>query len=176
MKKLNKNEKTLVMVTSAVAFVYLFNLLIFSPLRGKFGGLEDNISRSELMLRRYQELERKRDYLLAQSQDIEKYLALAGSPNERITAILSKIESETRKAGLTVLDMKPDASSTALVGEGIYRVQLHCEGDVKKIFSFIYSLENADVLFKIDRLNLSLKDETSGIMKLEAGILGITFS
>ena len=65
---------------------------------------------------------------LAQSQDIEKYLALQGSPNERITAILSKIESETRKAALTVLDMKPDASSTALVGEGIYRVQLHCEG------------------------------------------------
>ena len=88
---------------------------------------------------------------------------------------MSKIESETRKAGLTVLDMKPDASSTQLVSEGIYRIQLHCEGDVKKIFNFIYSLENSDVLFKIDRLNLSLKDETSGIMKLEAGILGITF-
>ena len=175
MKKLNKNEKTLVIVTSALAFVYLFNFLIFSPLREKFGGLEENISRSELQLRRFQELERKRDYLLAQYQDIEKYLSLKGSPNEKITAILSKIESETRKAGLTVLDMKPDASSTQLVSEGIYRIQLHCEGDVKKIFNFIYSLENADVLFKIDRLNLSLKDETSGIMKLEAGILGITF-
>src|SRR3989338_3398138 len=99
MKKLNKNEKTLVMVTSALAFVYLFNFSIFSPLREKFGGLEENISRSELMLRRYQELERKRDYLLAKYQDIEKYLVLQGLPNERITAILSKIESETRKAG-----------------------------------------------------------------------------
>ena len=175
MKKLNKNEKTLVIVTSGLAFVYLFNFLIFSPLREKFGGLEENISRSELQLRRFQELERKRDYLLAQYQDIEKYLALKGSPNEKITAILSKIEAETRKAGLTVLDMKPDASSAQLVSEGIYRIQLHCEGDVKKIFNFIYSLENSDVLFKIDRLNLSLKDETSGIMKLEAGILGITF-
>ena len=39
--------------------------------------------------------------------------------------------------------------------------------------NFIYSLENADLLIRIEKFNLALKDENTGIMKLEASIIGV---
>lgn len=176
MRKFSRNEKILGAAVLAVLFVYLFNLLVFTPLRDKFGALEENVNRSELSLRKYLELERRRDFLLGEYKNIEKYLSLKGSSNENITAILTKIEALARKAGLTILDMKPEASAKEGEASGVYHFQLNAEGELKKMVNFIYSLEDAEILLKIDRLNLSVKDENTGVMKLESLILGVVVS
>ena len=92
-----------------------------------------------------------------------------------MAAVLSRIEQEASSAGLTIVDMKPDSAQPDPKAEpSILRVQLNAEADISKIMSFIYSLENADLLIRIEKFNLALKDENTGIMKLEASIIGVS--
>jgi hypothetical protein len=101
-------------------------------------------------------------------------LSLKGTDDEKMTLILSRIESEARKAGLTIIDMKSDASKSKTKSlTPVFRIRLNAEADMPKIVAFIYGLENTDIFLKVDRVTISVKDEETGAMKLEAIILGI---
>lgn len=174
MRQLSKNEKILGGVVLFLLFGFIFTQLIIVPLREKLSAVEQDIAGAKLLIRKYSGLEEEKDFLLKEYKKIERYLSLKGSDDEKMTAVLSKVESEAAKAGLTIVDMKPDASLKTKSSPSIYRIQLNAEGDIAKIFNFIYSLENTEILFKVDKVNLSVKDETTGAIKLEASILGIS--
>ncbi len=176
MKQLNKKEKTLAVAVVILLFIFLFNFLIISPFQEKIGKAGHDIKQAQLLIRKNLELEQKKDFLLKENRRIERYLTLKGTDDEKMTVILSKIESEARKAGLIIIDMKPDTAQKPKSLPVVYRIQLNAEADMRKVFSFIYSLDNADILFKFDKLNLTVKDETTGIMKIEAVILGIAIA
>jgi len=176
MKQFSKNEKILGLIVLALLFMFIFNALIISPLREKLKTIEQDIARLKLTIRKYSKLELERDPLLKEYKNIERYLSLKGSEDEKITAVLSKVENEAHNAKVTIVDLKPD---TAVRSKGFpvtYRIQLNAEADIVKLVNFIYSLENADILLKIDKLNLSVKDEATGIMRLDTAILGVSFS
>lgn len=176
MRQLSKKEKILCGAVIFLLFGFIFTELVIAPLREKLSAVEREIDGAKLLIRKYSGLEGQKDFLLKEYRSIERYLSLKGSDDEKMTAVLSKVESEAAKAGLRIIDMKPDTSFKAKSVTAIYRIQLNAEGDITKIFNFIYSLENTDILFKVDKMNLSVKDETTGALKLEAGILGISIS
>lgn len=176
MKQLNKKEKILTIVVVILVVIFMFNRMIISPLREKLSTAEQDIKRAQLLVRKYFELDQKKDSLLKENKKIARYLSLKGSDDERMTVILSRIESEARKAGMVIIDMKPDTAQRLKSLPVVYRIQLNAEADMEKIFNFVYNMESADILFKFDKFNLSIKDETTGIIKIEATILGIAIS
>ncbi|MBU1090284.1 MAG: hypothetical protein KKC42_00365 [Candidatus Omnitrophica bacterium] len=174
--KLNKREKILALVVGGLLLVFMFKILIFGPLVGKLSNVGQEISQTQLSIRKYLEIvERKEDILKAQEQ-IQRYSGLKGTDQEKMTTILSKIETVARKAGLSILDMNPQATVKTGVPPTIYRVQLRAEADMESIVDFIYNLENSDILFKIDKLDLSTRDETAKTIRIDAHILGISFT
>lgn len=179
MRKLNKREKILVAAVGSLLLLFMFKLLIFDPLRQRLSSVKDEIGQAQLSIRKYAEIvERKDDILQAQKQ-VERYLSLKGNDEENMGAVLTKIESEARKSKLSILDMNPQTQVTAgksTSSTRVYAVQLRAEADIEGIFDFIYNLENADILFKVDKLDLSIKDEGGKIIKMEARILGISLS
>lgn len=176
MRQLNKNEKILAIGVVIVVFIYIFKLLIVSPLQEKLSKAGLDIKQAQLLIRKNLELEQKKEFLLKENKRVERYLTLKGSDDEKMTVILSRIESEARKAGLVIIDMKPDTTQESKSLPIIYRIQLNAEADMRMIYNFVYNLENAEILFKFDKLNLSVKDEATGLMKIEANILGIAIS
>ncbi len=176
MRQLNKIEKILTAVIVILVIIFIFNQIIISPLQEKLSGAEQDIMRAQLLVRKYFELEQRKEGLLKENKRIERYLSLKGSDDEKMTIVLSRIEAEARKAGLVIIDMKPDTAQRLKSVPVVYRIQLNAEAEMEKIFNFVYNMENAGILFKFDKLNLSIKDETTGIIKIEATILGISIS
>jgi hypothetical protein len=173
-KKLGKREKILAITVAALLLAFVFKLLIFNPLLEKTSSAKLQIERAQLGIRKYLELVQQKEDILKAEKQIERYLNLKGTDEEKMGAILSKIESEARKAGLSILDMNPQPMAKTKSIPLIYRVQLRAEADISKLFDFIYSLENSDILFKIERLNLSVKDESLGVIKIELSILAVS--
>jgi hypothetical protein len=175
-KSLGKNERILAVIVAALLLLLGFKLLILNPLLDKLGSVSSQIERAQLGIRKYLELVQQKEAILIAQKQIERYLSLRGSDEEKMGAILTKIESEAKKAGLSILDMNPQANPKIKSIPSIYRVQLRAEADIQKFFNFIYNLENSDILFKIDKLNLSSKDETSRILKIELSILAVSLT
>jgi hypothetical protein len=174
-KKFNKREKTLSIIIGVLLLLLFLKTFIFNPVINKLIRVRDDICRLELAVRKYLAVEQEKDIILAGQKRIDKYLSLKGSDEEKMAAILTKIEQEARKAGLSILDMNPgNVSGAGLKGVAIYSVQLRAESDLEKVFDFIYNLENADILFKIEKLSLAVKDESGKILKIEASILGVS--
>ena len=177
MRQLNKKEKALAIGVVISLFIYMFNSLIINPFQERLSKADQDIRQAQLLIRKNLELEQKKDSLLIENKRIERYLALKGSDDEKMTVILSRIESEASKAGLVIIDMKPDTTAQRPKSlPVVYRIQLNAEAGLNKVFNFVYNLENADILFKFEKLNLSVKDETTGVMKIESTILGIAIS
>ena len=175
-KTLGKREKILAIAVGALLLIFIFKLFIFNPLLDKLSSVKLEIGRAQLGIRKYLELVAHKEEILNSQKQIERYLNLKGTNEEKIGAILSKIESEAHRVSLSILDISPQPMPKTKSIPSIYRVQLRAEGDIQKIFDFIYSLENSDILFKIDKLNLSSKDESSRILKIEASILAVSFT
>jgi len=175
MKELTKNERTLVSVIVILLFVFMFNSLIIVPLRENLNKTNEDIERLWVSFRKYTGLEKEKSSITSAYRQIERYLGFKGTDDEKMTLILSRIEAEARKAGLTIIDMKPDASKAKVKSAtSVFRVRLNAEAEMPKIFNFIYNLENADIFLKVDRINVSVKNEETGIMKMETIILGIS--
>lgn len=175
-KTLNKRQKVLVLIIAALSLLFIFKLLIFDPLREKLSSVEYEIKRAQLVVRKYLELGQHQKEILEGQKQIERYLNLKGSDDEKKATILSRIEAEARKAGLLILDMNPVGAPDLKAMPVIYRVQLRAEADMAKACDFIYNLENADILFKIEKIDLSAKEGNPKVLKIEASILGISLS
>lgn len=179
MRKLNKREKILATAVGGLLLLFMFKLLIFDPLRQRLISVRDEIGQAQLSIRKYSEIVERKDDILKAQRQVERYLSLKGNDEENMGAVLTKIESEARKSKLSILDMNPQtqgASARSASFPRVYSVQLRAEADMEGIFDFIYNLENADILFKLDKLDLSIKDEGGKIIKMEARILGISLS
>lgn len=176
MRQLNKNEKLLGVIAIVALFIFMFISLILNPLREKLSAVEQELTHSQLLIRKYLELEHQKDFLLTENKKIERYLNLKGSNDEKMGAIISKIEIEAKKSGLVITDMKPDIFQESKSLIKVYRIQLNAEADIVKIVNFVYNLENADILFKFDKFNLSIKDANTNLIKIEANILAIVMS
>jgi len=175
-KSLGKREKILAVMVGALLLAFIFKLLIFNPLLEKMNSAKLEIEQAQMGIRKYLELVQQKEEILKSQKQIERYLSLRGTDEEKMGVILSKIEGEARRAGLSILDLNPQQAVKTKSIPSIYRVQLRAEADMKKFFDFVYSLENSDVLFKIEKLNLSAKDETSGLVKIEVSILAISLT
>lgn len=176
MKKLNRNEKILAGAVLALILFYGVNQFIIAPLSEKFSSAEEDVSRLKLAIRKFSELEREKDRLLSEYEKIQPYLKLSGSDEEKQAAILSRIETEARNSGLNIIDMRPELLKKPKAVSLLCNVQLNAEADLNKIVAFLCNLENAPILFKIEKLNLSVKDESKGLLRFEVSILAVAFS
>lgn len=173
-RKFNKREKILSVIIAVLLLLFLIKVLIVGPIINKLSSTRDDIERMQLAIRKYLAVEQEKDIILKEEKRIAKYLALKGSDEEKMAAVLSRVEQEARKSGLSIQDMSPGNISGSGSMPSIYSVQLRAEADLEKAFDFIYNLENAEILFKIERINLSAKDESGKLLKIEASILGIS--
>jgi hypothetical protein len=178
MKKLNARERFLAGAAAAAVFLPALYLLVIGPMVHKFRETDKGIQQLRVTIRKYYELERQQPVLMEGYKRIERYLQLKGTDNEKLTALLTTIETEAKAAGITVVDLKPVLSQTktSKAISALSRVHLSGEGGLEQVGQFLYNLNQANIFFAVESFTLLLKDETKGTMKVEVDILGVAFS
>jgi hypothetical protein len=174
---LKKREKILGIIIGGLLLLFFFNSLILSPLGEKMETAKNSIAKSQMMIRKYTDIKRNKEAISNGRRQVERFMSLSGNDEDKMSAILSKIEQEARSAGLSIQDMSPvNNSPSSKSGTALFHVQLRAESEFPKIFSFLYGIENSDILFKIEKINLSPKAESSNIIKMDVNILAISLS
>jgi hypothetical protein len=175
MRKLNRNEKILVFFIIFLLGVFIFRSFVISPLHERVSFYNVEIEKSKSLIRKYTLLEHNRGEILKAQKQIEGYLTLKGSNDQKSSIIMSKIESEARKSKLQILDLNSIGSSKIKGSIWVHRINLRAEGQIKDILDFISAIEEADILLQVEKLNLSGKDDSGSILKIEAVIFGVSF-
>lgn len=176
MRKPNSRERILIIAITLLLVLFAIKNFILGPIYEKIGIYSTEIEKSKMAIRRYMALEHNRLEILKAQKQIEGYSSLKGSEESKSAMVMSKIEAEARKSKLQILDMNFAGSSKAKGGVMFYRVTLRAEGQLKNILDFISGIEGANILLQVEKIALSVKDETSGVLKIEATVLGISFS
>ena len=176
MIKLNNKEKTLVGAVGLALIIFMLKTFVFGPIYEKISVYDQEIEQSKMAIRRYMAFEHNRSEILKAQKRIEGYSSLKGSEEDKIAMIMSKVEAIARKTNLQISDMSPAGSAKAKGGAAIYRIQLRAEAQIKNVVDFMSGIENADTLLQIEKITLTIKDENSDILKVDATVLGVSFS
>jgi hypothetical protein len=175
MIKLNNKEKTLAISVGLVLIIFLLKQFIFGPIYEKIGVYNKEIDQAKLAMRKYMALEHNRAEILKAQKRIEGYSSLKGSDEDKAALVMSKVEAEARKAKLQISDMSPSGSAKIKGGAAVYRIQIRAEGQMKNVLDFMSGIENANTLLQVEKITLANKDESSGVLKLDAIVLGVSF-
>ena len=176
MINLNNKEKTLSMAVGLVLIIFMLKAFVFGPIYEKIADYDQEIEQSKVAIRRCMAFEHNRSEILKAQKRIEGYSSLKGSEEDKVAMVMSKVEAIARKAKLQISDMSPAGSAKTKGGAMIYRIQLRAEAQMKNILDFMSGVENADTLLQIEKISLSPKDESSDTLKIDATVLGVSFS
>ncbi len=177
MRKLTAKEKILSLSIGLLLGLFAVKSFVLGPVYEKTAIFSEEIEQSKMAIRKYLALEHNRPEILKAQKQIEGYSSLRGSDEEKSAMVMSKVEAEARKSKLQILDM--NASGSTKVKGGVvtlYRVSLRAEGQLKNILDFISGIEGVNILLQVEKITLSAKDETGSVLKIDATILGVSFS
>jgi Tfp pilus assembly protein PilO len=171
--KLSKRVKFLVFVTAIGGILFLSDIFLFSPLSKESKALNREIIKTEVALRKALELQSRKEQTLQEYKNIEEYLKLKGSDEEIVASFLREIETKARKAGVSIIDLKPQSRRQTGGDYREYLIDLRLEGKMEEIVDFIYGVESSKFLLKAKSVSLNLKDEATSLLKGEIKISGI---
>ena len=174
--KLNTKEKSLAIGVGLVLIVFGLKVFVFGPILEKINLYDQEIDQSKMAIRKYMAFEHNRTEILKAQKQIEGYSSLRGSDEDKAAMVMSKVEAEARKAKLQISDMSPSSSGKIKGGASVYRIQVRGEGPMKNVLDFMSGVETANTLLQIEKITLAIKDETSDVVKIDAIVLGVSFS
>lgn len=176
MRKLSSKEKILAVSIGVLLILLVIKIFVLGPIYEKTSIYAQEIEQAKLIMRKYTALEHNRAEILKAQKQIEGYSSLKGSDEDKSAMVMSKIEAEARRSRLQILDMNSAGVSKIKGGVTLYRINLSAESQLKSFLDFISGIEGAGILLQVEKLTLSVKDESAGLLKIEMVILGVAFS
>jgi hypothetical protein len=176
MRELNTKEKILVSGVGVLLAIFAIKNFILGPINGKTKAYSQQIEQHQMAIRKYMVLEKNRSEIIKAQKQIEGYSSFKGTDDYKSSMIMSKVDLEARNAKLDVLDMVPAGSSKVKGGMTVYRVSMRAEGQLKNVLDFLSGIEGSSILLQVEKIAMSVKDETGRILKIDVTILGVSFS
>ncbi len=176
MRKLNSKEKILTVSVGVLLILLVFKVFVLGPAYDKASIYSQEIEKAKVTIRKYTALEHNRTEILKAQKQIEGYLSLKGTDEDKSAMVMSKIEAETRKVKLQILDMNSAGLTKVKGGVTFYRINLSAECQLKNFLDFIAGIEGANILLQVEKITLSVKDENTGLLKIDLVILGVAFA
>jgi len=176
MIKLKSKEKILVAAIGVLLILLVLKIFVLGPIYDKTSIYSQEIQQAKVTLRKYLALEHNRTEILKAQKQIEGYVSLKGSSEDKSAMVMSKIEAEARRSKLQILDMNSAGTTKIKGGVTLYRINLTAEGQLKNFLDFISGVEGSNILLQVEKIILNVKDENTGLLKIEAVILGVAFA
>ncbi len=156
--KLSKREKLIFYLSISLFLLLVLERMVFSPLVDRLSALNQEIQLKESKLMKGWRIQAKKDQILTEYKKFEIFFKTKASDEEVTSMLLKEMEKIARESGVALSNLKPRPSAA----RGLYReywVELQTEAPMEKIITFMYKVNDSQLLLNVDRLILSLKEE-----------------
>ncbi|MDO8662642.1 MAG: hypothetical protein Q7K98_05425 [Candidatus Omnitrophota bacterium] len=161
-KTLNKREKNILLLTSAVIIFGLSLRTIIAPLLTKNEALNKEIKLTQLKLKKYLRLVNQKESLQGAYAKISANANIPIEGEDVSTSILSQIENLAKNSNLNIIDIRPESQKNLSSSKESY-VELRTEGDMESCLKFIYNIENSLALLEVKKSQLRAKPGSSNL-------------
>lgn len=177
---LPKPVRIAVAIVPSVILVVLIVYLVILPkndqvevLKKEITKQEKDISKSQSMAQRLDELKAENERIRVELKDLEQYL-----PEEKeISSLLKQIEDLGRKAGLEILNWKPASKrrhSSGIVYE--VPVSINLTGSYHSLGRFFSSLTQMDRIVNVNNINMGSPKLEGNEASLSISFSAVTFT
>ena len=142
----------------------LLDRLIVAPVHHKLQQINHEIAISEKQLGRSLRNLNQKDVIAKAYERYTPYVKRAGSDEEEVAKILSEIEEVARKSAVSLDNVKPQEPKKRDFYKE-YSVEIEAEGDMESLVSFLHQLSASSQLLRPEKINLSLQERDSTIVK-----------
>jgi Tfp pilus assembly protein PilO len=87
-----------------------------------------------------------------------------GADEEEVASLLNEVEGQARKAGLSLLNIKPKPATTTEAGKQ-YPVEVEVETQMKDLVNFIYGLQSSKYILQVQKLRMVPKGKRKAEVK-----------
>lgn len=168
--RLSRREKLIFYVALSFLSLTVLDRLIINPIFSRLILLDKEIQEKETAIKRNLHILAQKDRILAESSKYSSFFG--GGPQEEMTSILKEIEGLANKNSVYLIDMKPAGLKSA-GSFNKYLISLSCEAQMEQIISFIYNIENSNLLLAIEKFQLSPKSKESSVVQCSMSIAKI---
>lgn len=162
--KLNKREKLIFYLCIILISVMILERLIFSPLLNKLTASRQEIQIKEARLIKSWRIQARKDKIIQEYNKYDYFLKVKGSDEEINSRLLKELDGIARQSRISLSNIKPRSTDN----RGLYKeytLELQLEAEMQDIIRFMYNINNSGFLLSVDKVVLSLKEESSEILK-----------
>ena len=162
--KLSKRERLILYGAVLVVLIGSMDRLFYRPIMNLFNELDEQIISQENQLRK------NMGYLAVREAVKNRYAAYAayavtnGADEEEVASLLNEVEGQARKAGLSLLNLKPKPATSTEFGKQ-YPVEVEMETQMKELIKFIHGLHSSKYILRVQRLRLVPKSKSKAEVK-----------
>lgn len=142
------------------------DVFLIEPAVDRWEAVTQAIAEKQVRLARHRRLLARRSVTEAEHTQYAGLARIGGSEEAEITAVLTTIEDLAGQAGVRITDIKPQPVRTVDFYK-YFGVELEAEAAVQPLMQFIYRLQTAPQVLKVDRLRLSAKTGGSNLLRAE---------
>jgi len=155
-------RKMIILYSAIIALVVFGCNLIIRPQIKKLAGLNKKVAIQEIRLKKNLGIISKRDYIVNQHHRYLTYIEEDKLYETKLaTSPLEEIERIARDCELFVSEIKPLKADV---------VEMKAEASINSVISFIYALQNSPDFLRIEKMRLSGKKGSSGVLKADLQI------
>lgn len=157
--KLSKKEKIGLVAAGIIMVAVLIDKLIINPVGIKFKRLGQQIALNEKKLSLDLHNILNKDLIEDKYKKYKDFVKKNSvSDEESISNMLAEIESLARTAGVTLVDIKPQAAKQVDFYKE-YAVEVTIDGQMEQIVAFLHKLNSSVQLFRAAKLRLGPKQK-----------------
>ncbi len=162
--KLSKRERLILYGALLVIFMGALDRLFYRPMVNLFDELDQEIVLQENQLRKNMRYLAAREAIHSRYSAYAAYSVTHGADEEEVASLLNEVEGQARKAGLSLLNIKPKpATSTEFSKQ--YPVEVQVEAQMKELIKFIDGLQRSKYILRVQKLRLVPKGKSKAEVK-----------
>ncbi|MFB3061617.1 MAG: type 4a pilus biogenesis protein PilO [Candidatus Binatia bacterium] len=162
--KLSKRERLIFYGALLVVFIGALDRLFYRPMVNLFDELDQEIVLQENQLRKNMRYLAAREAIHSRYSAYAAYSVTHGADEEEVASLLNEVEGQARKAGLSLLNIKPKpATSTEFSKQ--YPVEVEVEAQMKELIKFIDGLQRSKYILRVQKLRLVPKGKSKAEVK-----------
>ena len=171
--KLTKNQTIFLYLGAGLSLLVLMERFFISEFRDRLYKFEQQIRLEEARLRKDLNIQRTKDIILKDYEYCKPFLRLNDADEKDIVAdLLKEIENLVRISGASVVNLSHHEAKEETPRYRKYRATLRLEATLQQLLNFLHSVQNSELLMKLDKISIVSKDEEAHVLSID-GIITI---
>ena len=164
MKKLNRRETQILIVTLGLFLFFIAYQLVIKPIHDGSMDINDRLHVVKVKLMKARQMVAQKELVEHRFQKLAGLLGMADSEDAQMPAIVSKIEAAARESNVHIANIQPQKTVTQK--EAMFlAVELEIDGQGFDIVQFLYTLQQRPNYYFINELNLEKYSDSTNSLR-----------